>query len=73
MIRGKKLLLFEAESERRNQILVEIWVPQLGELRGLFFFYRPSIGALTQHLQPPVTVNEEGTVKDLGWLKGWKE
>lgn len=67
--------MFGAESERRNQILVEIWVPQLGEWRGLlfYFFYRPSIGALTQHLQPPVTVNEEGTVKDLGWLKGWKE
>lgn len=28
---------------------------------------------LTQHLQAAVIVNEEGTMKDLARVKGWKE
>lgn len=36
-------------------------------------FYRQSILTLTQHLQAPAAVNEEGTMKDLAELKGWKE
>lgn len=32
-------------------------------------FYRHSIVTLTQHLQAPVTVNEEGAMKDLAGVK----
>ena len=36
-------------------------------------FYRLRILTLTQHLQAPACVNEEGTMTDLGELKGWEE
>lgn len=36
-------------------------------------FYRLSIVTLTQHLQAPVGVNEEATMKDLVGVKGWEE
>lgn len=36
-------------------------------------FYRLSILTLTQHLQAPVGINEEGTMKDLAEVKGWEE
>lgn len=36
-------------------------------------FYRLSILTLTQHLQAPAGVNEEGTLKDFAEVKGWEE
>lgn len=46
------------------------WLLQLWRAGG---FYRLSIVTLTQHLQAPVGVNEEGTMKDLAGVKGWEE
>jgi len=67
-------LLPEIGSEQRNKIL-QIFVAELSECRAVFFvfFYRLSIVTLTQHLQAPAFVSEEGTMKDLARVKGWKE
>lgn len=55
---------------QRNQIRGAL-EQSLGRVEG---FYRLGIVSLTQHLQAPVILNEEGTMKDLGTeRKGWKE